>query len=347
MQRELHTSALAWPDKTMSVIQQRQLEACEERLNVLPAFGLYDGCDDSNAEELWKISYSAQEEAQPFALHGRKELEERVLADLPQEAAYLTHAEYDMVLALIAGFGKVSIDDWSDVSPAESLVRRLWCTIHRSDGSDELRMPKPILRRLMPVMQSDAHLKVREQISRFHWAVICALNVCGIIYADDAVAYLHEKLPAAEYSGRQRFLLRMLKIAFDYTCTRSGEMVLLHPGMADPDRSLHLLRHIRVADYELTEESDSAPQFMISDAERAASGMLYGLIHEAMRPDVNPGLAVEDLRLMAHQAVGFESLSEVLASQLSVRPTREMLDALRVLQAAAPSFSFVASRVVH
>ncbi len=347
MQREIHTPSLAWPDKTMSVIQQRQLEACEERLNALPSRGLFDGCDDAHAEELWHITYEAAEEARPFALHSVKGLTEHVLSALPQEAAFLTHAEYDLVLRLIAGFGTVVIDDWSDVTPAESLVRRLWCTAHCEDGRDELRMPQPVMQRLMAVLQSDAHKAVRDQILRFSWAVVCALNVCGMIYADDAVRFLHEQLPDAESAGSVRLFRRMLRIAFDYTWTRSGEMVLLHPGMADPDRSMHLLRHIDVADYELQDSDESMPQFLISDAERSASGLLFGLIHEALRPELNPAMAVEDLRLMARQAVSFDDLREVLASQLAVRPTREMLDALRVLQSAAPSFSFVSARVVH
>lgn len=347
MQREIHTPSLAWPDKTMSVIQQRQLKACEERLNSLPSFGLFDGCDNTKAEELWKISYEAQEEPRPFALHSAEGLAKHVLSDLPQEAAFLTHAEYDMALRLITGFGEVCIDDWSDVSPAESLVRRLWCTLHRENERDVLRMPSPILHCLMMVFQSMAHREVRDQILRFSWAVTCSLNVCGMIYADDAVAYLHDHLSAAENAGSQRLFNRMLRIAFDYTYTRDGEMVLLHPGMADPDRTLHLLRHIRLSDYELQDMDDDTPQFLISDAERSASVLLYGLIHEALRPEINPALAVEDLRLMARQAVSFDDLSEVLASQLSVQPTREMLEALRVLQQSAPSFSFVASRVVH
>ena len=346
MQREIHTPSLAWPDKTMSVIQQRQLEACEERLNALPVFGLFDGCDDSRAEELWRISYEAQEEPHPFSLHSAEGLTEHILRQLPLEAAYLTHAEYDLVLRLITGSGRADVDDWNDVSPAESLVRRLWCTLHREDGHDELRMPKPVLEKLMQVLQDPGHRTMRDRIMRFSWAVVCSLNVCGMIYADDALAFLHEELPAG-FTGSQRLFMRMLRIAFDYTYTKAGEMILLHPGMADPDRSLHLLRHIRVADYELQDMDENAPQFLISDAERSAAGLLYGRIHDALRPDLNPGLAVEDLRLMAHQAVSFEDLSEVLASQLAVRPTREMLDALRVLQLSAPSFSFVSSRVVH
>ena len=346
MQREIHTPSLAWPDKTMSVIQQRQLEACEERLNALPDFGLFEGCTDANVEDLWRLSYDAQEEPHTFSLHSAKGLAKHILDRLDLEAALLTYAEYDMVQHLVVGFGRVEIKDWNEVSPAESLVRRLWCTVKREDDRDFLCMPEPVLQRVALLFQNDAHRLARDQIQRFGWCVICALNVCGMIYAEDALTCLHEQIHTMDVTGSQRLLMRMLRIAFDYTYTPSGEMVLLHPGMADPDRTMHLLRHIRVADYEIADMED-ASQFLLSDAERSASEMLYGLIHENTRPEIHPGMAVEDLRLLAHQAVSFETLSEVLASRLAVRPTRDMLDALRVLQNVTPDFIFVSARTVH
>ena len=346
MQREIHTPSLAWPDKTMSVIQQRQLEACEERLNALPDFGVFDGCTDANVEELWRISYDAQEEPHAFSLHSAEGLAKHILDRLDLEAELLTYAEYEMVQRLVVGFGRVEIEDWNEVSPAESLVRRLWCTVQREDDRDFLCMSEPVLQRVALLFQNDAHQLARDQIQRFGWSVICALNVCGMIYADDAMACFHEQIHSADVAGLHRLLTRMLRIAFDYTYTPSGEMVLLHPGMADPDRSMHLLRHIHVADYEIA-DAENASQFLISDAERSASEMLYGLIQDSTRPEFHPGMAVEDLRLLAHQAVSFETLTEVLAARLAVRPTRDMLDALRVLQRVTPDFIFVSARTVH
>ena len=347
MQREIHTPSLAWPDKTMSVIQQRQLEACEERLNALPDFGVFEGCTDANAEELWRISYDAQEEPHAFSLHSADGLAAHILGRMDLEATLLTHAEYDMVQRLVVGFGRVEIEDWSEVTPAESLVRRLWCTVKREDDRDFLCMPKPVMERVALLMQNDAHRQARERIDRFGWCVICALNVCGMIYAEDALTCLHEQIHTADVAGYSRLLMRMLRIAFDYTYTPGGEMVLLHPGMADPDRTMHLLRHIRAADYEIADFDEDSSQFLLSDAERSASEMLFGLIHDSTRPENHPGMAVEDLRLLAHQAVSFETLAEVLASRLAVRPTRDMLDALRVLQQVTPDFVFVSARAVH
>ncbi len=347
MYREIHASSLAWPDKTMSVIQQRQLEACEERLRDLPDFGLFMGCTDENAEILWSISYDAEEEARSFSLHSAEGLQKHVLDRMSAEAALLTHAEYGMVLRLILNDGKVWIDDWGDVSPAESLVRRLWCTVKTQDEQDQLCMPKEILMRLMMILQSDAHRKTRDQMLEFSWAVVCALNTCGMIYADDALAYLQRLIPAAGMGQAQRLSVRLMRVAFDYTFTRDGRMVLLHPGMADPERMMHLLRPVRLEDYLLDGDEDISPQFLLSEAEHSATMLLHGLIRDELRPGIHPMMAVEDLRLLAHQAVSFDTMKEVLAAQLMTRPTGKMLDALHLLQGACPDFLFVTARKVH
>ncbi len=331
----------------MSVIQQRQLEACEERLLDLPDFGLFMGCTDENCEALWAVSYDAEEESQPFSLHSAEGLQNHILNRMSTEAALLTHAEYGMVLRLILNDGKVLIDDWGDVAPAESLVRRLWCTVQTQDDKDCLIMPKEILIRLMFILQSGPHRQARDQMLQFNWAIVCALNTCGMIYADDALACLHRLIPTTGLGGAQRLSVRLMRIAFDYTYTADGQMVLLHPGMADPERMMHLLQHVRVEDYIQDDADEISPQFMLSDAERSATMLLHGLIRDQVRPGLNPMLAVEDLRLLAHQAVSFDTLREVLAAQLIVRPTQRMLEALQLLQNACPDFLFVTARKAH
>ena len=71
------------------------------------------------------------------------------------------------------------------------------------------------------------------------------------------------------------------------------------------------------------------------------------LIAPCLRPDLPPGMVVEDLRMLAKQGVSFEALTEVLAAQLACKPTQSMLDALRVMYGTTPGFICVNSRLVH
>ena len=316
MQRETHTQTLAWADKTMSVMQQQQLEACEKRLGQLPAFGLFNGCDDANAEELWRISVDCQEHSRPDCLHSAASLSEAVLRRLPAEAAFLSMPEYALATDLAASDEPLALDDWSDTAPAEVLVRRLWCVVRRDEtGWPSLSMPAQIRTALGAVLRSAAHQQVRSCVVRFLVTSFCVLNIYGMVYAEDALAYLRKVCPLYMIPDGEAMAQRLLHTAYDYIYTPKGEMVLLHPGFAD--------------------------------AERSAAMRLCGLVEPCLRPECPAPMAVEDLRVLAKQAVGFDTLAEVLGTMLAVRPTRDMLEALRDLQTCTPGCACVQKRTVH
>ena len=97
MQRESNVQTLNWADKTMSVLRLQQLEACEKRLSACLSFGLFSDCDDVRVEELWETSYEAGEQGVLTELHTTEGLQQRVLAQLPQEAALLSVEEHLLV----------------------------------------------------------------------------------------------------------------------------------------------------------------------------------------------------------------------------------------------------------
>ncbi len=348
MQRETHAQTLAWADKTMSVMQQRQLEASEKRLAQLPAFGLFNGCDDANAEELWKISVDGQEHPRPDRLHSAASLAETILRRLPAEAAFLSMPEYALATELASSEEPLPLSDWSDTAPAELLVRRLWCTVCRDESDTAcLTMPAEIRNALNAVLQSDAHQQVRGSVVRFLVTSYCVLNIYGMVYAEDALAWLRRVCPLGMIPNGEAMARRMLHTAYDFVYTAGGEMVLLHPGLADPERHLRGLTHVDFQRHEITDPEADVPQFMLSDAERVSALRLCGFLEPCLRPECPAPMAVEDLRVLAKQGVSFDTLAEVLASMLAVLPTPDMLEALRDLQICTPGFACVQKRVVH
>ncbi len=345
MLREFQAPALSWPDKTMSVIQQRQLEACEKRLKALPAFGLFNGCTDANVQELWRCSYDAQEEPKPARLVRMAELTRSVIRRLGAEALLLTMPEFDLVQQLLNSRDGVRLTEWHETAPAESLVRRLWCSVHVDPESDSvtLRMEPQLRLALMRLMGTADYGPLRERVNRVNIAVICALNVYGILYADDVFDSFGDLMIGADRALAER----MLRIAFDYTLGRDGRMVLLHPALADPERAMKGLYHVDLRPYAEVDPVEPAPQMLLSDTEHQAMHRLCALIGDSLRPDYSPFFCVEDLRFLAKQSVSFDTLAEVLASQLAVRPTADVLDGLRQLQMSAPGFVCMQSRKVH
>lgn len=348
MQRETHTQSLSWADKTMSVMQQQQLEASEKRLAQLPSFGLFNGCSDANAEELWRISIDCQEHPRADCLHSASSLTETVLRRLPAEAAFLSMPEYALATDLASSDEPLPIRDWTDTAPAELLVRRLWCTVCRDEtGCPCLTMPAEIRTALSAALGSTAHRQFRVCVIRFLVTSFCALNIYGMIYAQDALAFLRKICPLCMVPDGEAMAQRMLHTAYDFVYTTRGEMVLLHPGLADPDRHLNGLAHVDLSKHEVSDPEADVPQFMLSDTERISATRLCGLLERSLRPECPAPMAVEDLRVLVKQAVSFETLAEVLATMLTVLPTPDMLEALRDLQVCTPGFACVHKRTVH
>lgn len=129
MLREANVQTLTWADKTMSVLKAQELEACEKRLASLPDFGLFGDCDDARAETLWACSYDAQEHPRATTLHTARSLQAQVLTVLPAEAALLSPMEHSLLERLLILEGEAELMDLGEMSAAESLVRRLWCTV--------------------------------------------------------------------------------------------------------------------------------------------------------------------------------------------------------------------------
>ena len=341
MLRKYHTKALAWPEKTLSMMQQQMLEDSEARIAQLPSFGLWTGCTDASVESLWSISYEAQERSGEAVLHTVNMLRERVLDQLPEELLFLPGGEYDLLCHVIRESGETKLVDWSDTAPAESLVRRLWCTLHREEDALCLRLPPELMSAAGRLLSSGDHILRRDQIMQRVICVFCGLTIYGMLYAQDVEAFL------CGLTKRPNLLRRLLHTGFDYAYTPSGEMVLLHPALAEPDHWFARLTHVDLQRFLDIDPEADIPQIFLSDAERSSAALLGSLISPCLRPDLPPAMVVEDLRMLAKQGVSFESIADVLAAQLAVKPTRDMLDALRMMYGATPGFICVNTRLVH
>ena len=50
-----------WCDKTMSVLQEKQLEACQERLMRCPQVSIFDVTDEEEARKLFLFSWNKEQ----------------------------------------------------------------------------------------------------------------------------------------------------------------------------------------------------------------------------------------------------------------------------------------------
>ena len=341
MLRETNVQRLHWADKTMSVIRQEQLEACEKRLSALPRVTVFELENDLHTEDIWQCSYDAQEHPKMNKLHTRKELRAQVLGSLAAEAALLSVEEHLLVERLVTLGGTAELIDWEETSAAESLVRRLWCTISRDGRRTVVHMPEALLTPLTLTIGSHAHQEIRDQLMRHDSVIRGLLYIGGLLHYEEPLYHLMTDVLKDSYASDLNLALRYLRAAYDYTYDRNGDMLLLHPGLADPEHLMTLRPPTQEFAVELSEDTMRGAIEGILPEEEPLFDKLYGLFVGATRPELTPEGAAEDMLMLAKQGVSLKEMQEVLGSLLSVQPTDEMRQAVALLHAQTPRWGLM------
>ena len=346
MLRETNVQRLHWADKTMSVIRQEQLEACEKRLSALPQKTVFELANDISIEDIWQCSYDAQEHPRLDKLHTRKELRAKILSTLAAEAALLSAEEHQLVDRLISLGGTAQLIDWEETGAAESLVRRLWCTISRSGGHITLHMPGALLTPLTLAVTSHAHQELRENLMRHDSVIRGMLYIGGLLHYEEPLYHLMTDVLKDTYACDLTLALRYLRASYDYTYDRNGDMLLLHPGLAEPER-LMALRTPSEFTLELSDETMRGAVEGMLPEEEPLFERLYGLFLGATRPELTPDGAAEDLLMLAKQGVSLGEMQEVLSTLLSIQPTAEMRAAVTLVHAQTPRWGMMRTAIIQ
>ena len=238
MLREFDLQRMHWADKTQSMLHQRQMEACEARLLSYPTESIFTLQDERETECWWQCSYDAEESPKSPVLHTLREMRANVLARLPVEAALLTETEHALIVRLILCGGQARIDGWQELSAAESLLRRLWCTLEVDEQDVLLHLPRELMTPLSLTLREQRHQELRSRLLFFDTDTKAALYLSGMLSAKQALSRLYESVLHDSYANDEALALRCLKAGNDFYYNRAGELFLLHPGLADPEKIL-------------------------------------------------------------------------------------------------------------
>ena len=346
MLRESFIHTPTWIDKTMTGIRERQLEACVKRVESLPDFGLFSGCTDKNVEQLYAVSYDAQEERRPAELITTAALRRRVASRLSAEAALLSPEEYALADRLIVFGGECLVVGYDETDAAESLVRRLWCTITRQDDLIQLHMPPELLTPLTLLFASPEHEELRSKLYRFDATVRGLLYIGGLLHYHEPLHRLMNDVLRGTYAEDAVLAMRFLRCAYDYTYDRRGDMLLLHPGLAEPECLLKGLSSSGFVCQYSPADLQGAVGGILPEEEPLAD-MMYGLLVDAVRPGLTEDQVVDDLRMLAKQGVSLQAMNEVLSSMLAVLPTPRMLDGVKQIYRQTPRWGALRSAMVQ
>ena len=337
MLRQSNTRPLHWTDKTMSVLRADQLEACEKDLAGLPSHCLFEPeCSNVDAEKLYELSFFSEEDrrasrrSRHSVLHTVEQLRNRVLDSFVQETALLSVEEHDLLVRVVLFGGHTALADWNELLPARSLVRRLWCRVEGRGENSILVMPHQLCSSALLLLAADSHKAVREIVEAEHENISNALYLLGAAHASDFSGHLSSLLKGTCADGRPDLVDRLLLAGYDCVYDQSGSLLLIHPGLADPDRMTG------IGSTEMNMEAIREASDSINDIESPLYDRMLSLLTNATRPEISPEDAVEDLIILAKQEVPIKDMLDVLSSMLICQPTMEMRTALRDLSDRVP-----------
>ena len=335
MKNESGRRQSGWPDRTLSILRARRLEACEREFEDLGGRGLFDAeTTDLDAENLFDQSYGAEEE-KPRRLHTIEEMRVAVLSQLPAEIGLLTEEEFNLVVKLALVGGEMPLTDWNDLLPARSLVRRLWCRTSPEKGR-WIRMPRQICVAALLMLASEEIKTVRETVTEITDRTDNTLYLAGAMPAEIVLKDMETRLRGTLAADKPALYLRMLKAGFECVPNRQGGLLLVHPGLAEPGS---LLRGGRETGAGLDQRSLQELYDSLMDVEDPLYNRMLSQIQELCRPEADPEETVEDLILLAKQDAPAEDMMEVLSSRLICLPTGEMASALRELHDRIPRWT--------
>lgn len=330
----LHTD---WCEMTMSMMREKQFEACERRLFAHPGVCLFsETATELDAQLLLTGSFDDAEGLSGRALVCLDQLRRAVMERIALEAMYISAAEMQLVERLLVNGGELLLSDWDDIGAAEALVRRLWCGF-RADGDRwYLLLPEKLHAPIMQAIHTpQAHI-AQERLLRFDATIHGLLYIAGLLHsAQPAMVFLQEVMQRQDEAALQ-IARRYLQATFEYMTDASGDLILLHPGLADPYRLVGQQPVEGIFTMQLSQELIAGAMNGLLPEEISLHEAMCGALHGALRPEYDTAEAAEDLRMLVKQGVGLAELENVMASMLAVYPTLRMKDALKNLFQCTP-----------
>ncbi len=348
MLREAYTTHDSdWMDLTMSELREKQFEACERRLSAFPEHGLFSPqASDIEAQALFELSFFNHEPG-AGGLVTLAQLRQKVLDQLPVEALYLSGGESTLLERLLAADGRISSFNWDEIDAVEALVRRLWCTFSAVDEEWTLELPEALMEPLLLAYNDPEYQEARSLLFRYDATIHGLLYIAGFLHSAQPQLFFMKDVMARNDVLAQNIAYRYMKASFEYIAETARDIVLVHPGLADPGRLITTMGYGGEITLTLNEETLAGGINGILPEEEPLHEAMRSALDGFTRPEWDAEDAAEDLRFLAKQGVSLHDMEAVMATMLSVRATQAMNHALNRLHGSTPHWIGMTAHLRH
>ncbi len=324
-----------WEDHLKSVNEDKQLEACRNRLLAWDGRSLFDEIGSQEFRQLRQRSYDAREKG--ALSFGPEKLRQAVIGRAGREAMYLSRSEDELLKKMIVSGWSVTVDDWDLLPAAESLIRRHWCTMRFNDEDDsaDLTVVPELREVLIHGLEDEKYPVIRDALFRFGAMLYSIRYIYGFVFPCPLMSQFCAELEKKDVLFDQGLTERFIKAEFDYMMTDDGQLFLPHPALAFPERMLSRSRMPETGTEEITFESMLGGMGGILPEEVPSVTCFRGIIAGALRPEFDPVQAVDDLRYMAKQGADLKDMTRILKNASAVLPSKRMIDALERMRQEA------------
>ncbi len=336
-----------WSEKTLSILREKQFEACERRLSDRIQVNLFSPlATDAHAQGLFEQSFFAAE-AQDDGLMTVAKLRSQVLKLLPHEAHTLSSAENALVEQLLLSGGRLTSRNWEEIPAAEALSSRLWCSFTSAGEAWTLELAAPLRDPLVKAFSSEKHAAIRTRAFRYDVTIHGLLYITGFLPSLQPREIFRKDVVRSDAPWASILAGRYLKASFEYVTDERDHVILMHPALADPYRLLYMLGGNVNASITLTQESLlGGMNGMLAEEVPSSEGMQNALSGN-LRPEWSAEEAADDLRFLVKQNVTYGELETVMASMLWIHPTAAMRDALKNLYNNTPRWIAMSANLLH
>ena len=337
-----------WCEMTMSMMREKQFEACERRLFAHPGVALFaDEATDADAQELFANSFDNRHGASETRLITLAELRAVVLARLPLEARFIGVEERRILERLLLNDGVLCLTDWDDLGAAEALVSRLWCSFFTQGEDWYLSLPPVLQAPLITALGDKETAQAQERLFSYDATIHGLLYITGLLHAGQAMAYFTEGVMQRKDEEAQEIARRYLQASFEYITDGNGDMILLHPGLANPYQLVRQQSVGEMGAFTMTQDMVAGGMNGILTEEVPLHEAMCAALCDALRPDYDVNETAEDLRILAKQGVSLAEMESVLSSTIAVLPRPAMLDALKRLYEETPRWLGLKAALEH
>ncbi len=348
MLREAYVAHEAdWYEKTMSMLREKQFEACERRLSTYPDVSLFaPEATDADAQALLEFSFFNSEPGNG-GLITLQTLRDKVLESLPVEALYLSRGENALMERLLVADGSITSDNWDEIDVAEALASRLWCSFADEGEEWTLDLAPSLREPILRAFNDPAYAAARTRLFRYDATIQGLLYIAGFLHCSQPLTFFTKDVMECTDALATDIGYRYLKASFEYVADRGREIVLMHPGLADPRRLIVSMGGQTEFTLSLSEETLSGGMNGLLPEEEPLHRRMIAALTGMMRPEWEAEEAAEDLRLLAKQGVALEEMEAVMASMICVLPTPAMKASLKGLYDCTPHWIGMTANLRH